>query len=198
MGLFGSDDAGLDYEPHGEYVTAERVGKIEAVLEEDERVLYLTRGSTVDVEGSGSGSSLFGDDRSRKSGTRGYVRAAYTDDRVVIKIPQVLGSDERSVPYHNIVSADLDTGLVNKRVSLHTAGPTYHIEVHEPGKDECREIIAFVREQAEAAQGSDDTSARTKTETPAERLREIESLRDEGLLSDEEYEEKREQLVEEL
>lgn len=197
MGLFGSDDAGLDYEPHGEYVTAKRVGKIEDVLDDGERVLYLTRGSTVDVEGSSAGSSLFGDDRSRKSGTRGWVRAAFTDDRVVIKVPQVLGSDERVVPYHNIVSADLDTGLVNKRVSLHTAGPTYHIEVHDPGKDECRDIITFVREQAEAAQGGGAT-ADVETESPAERLREIESLHDDGLLSEEEYEEKREQLIGEL
>ena len=198
MGLFGSDDKGLGYEPYGEYVTPERVEKIEDVLDDGEEVLYLTRGSTVDVERAGSGSSLFGDDRSRKSRMRGYVRAAFTDERVVVKVPQLLGSDERTVPYHNIVTADLDTGFVNKRISLHTAGPTYHIEVHEPGKDECREIVGFVRDQIEAAQSGGDTSANAVLKSAADRLREIESLHDDGLLSDDEYEEKREQLIGEL
>lgn len=118
----------------GEYVTEERVAKVESVLDDDEVVHYLTRGSTVDVEGSSAGSSLFGDNRSRKSGTRGYVRAAITDRRVAIKVPQWLGTDERSVPYDSITSVDLDTGLVNKRLSLQTPGQTYHIELMNPGK----------------------------------------------------------------
>lgn len=194
MGWLSNDTAGLDYDPAGAYVTAKRVAKIDDTLTADERVQYLTRGSRVDTEGAGSGSSLFGNDRSDKTGTRGYVRAAFTDERIVVKIPQWTGSDERSIPYTNIVSADLDTGFVNKRISIQTAGPTYHIEVHEPGKGECREIIQFVRKQASKAQGTgEDSSA-----DPTEQLQRLKSLYDDGVVTDAEYEDKRTKLLDEI
>ena len=64
-----STEEALDAEPQGGYVTREQFRKVSDVLDSDEKVHFITRGSTVDVEGSGAGSSLFGDDRSRKSGS---------------------------------------------------------------------------------------------------------------------------------
>lgn len=195
MGIFGSsDDDGLNYEPKGEFVTAKRVEKMGGVTEDDERIMFMTAGSTVDVEGAGSGTSLFGNNRSRKSGTRGYVRAAFTEERVAIKIPQLTGSDERSVPYHNIVSVDLDTGLIKKRVTLQTAGPTYHIEVDKPGKDECRQLIRYVRDKVSEAQQSENGSGTD----PTEQLQRIKELHDDGVLTDEEFEEKRQKLLDKI
>lgn len=83
-----SDDA-LNADPQGGYVTKDRFEKVKGILDPDEKVHFITRGSTVDVEGSSAGESLFGDDRSRKSGTRGWVRAVITDKRIAVKIPQV-------------------------------------------------------------------------------------------------------------
>lgn len=185
-------------EPRGPYVTPDRVEKVVDVLEPDERVHYLTRGSTVDTEGAGSGHSLFGDDRSRKSGTTGYVRAAITDRRVAVKIPQLTGNDQRSVLYDNITSVDVDTGLVNNRLTLHTAGPTYHIEVHEPGKEELNEAAGFIRKQVSAAKQPDTRPVGGSEPSTADRLRELKELNEEGLLSDEEFESKRTELVDEL
>jgi len=197
MGLFGNEGGDeLDYDPKGDYVTAARVAKIEDVLAEGERVLYMTRGSRIDTEGAGSGTSLFGDDRSEKTGTSGFVRAAFTDDRIVAKIPQFFGSDERSVPYENIVSADLDTGITVKRLSLQTAGPTYHIEAHDPGKDECREIAAFVREQMSAL--SPQSGGEGSEPDPTEQLQRVKELYDDGVLNESEYEEKREKLLDKI
>jgi hypothetical protein len=201
MGLLsrgdGDDAVGLGYEPRGDYPTAKRLAKIESVLDEGERVEYLTRGGNVDVEGAGSGESVFGTDRSNKTGTRGWIRAGFTDRRIVIKIPQWLGSDERSIPYQSVVGIDLDTGLVKKRISVQTAGPTYHIEVDLPGKDECREIVKYVRERSMDAQSGAATSGSGEN-TPAERLREVESLHEDGLLDGDEYEAKRAALLEQL
>lgn len=190
----GADDLG--YEPRGDYPTAKRVAKIESVLTEDERVEYLTRGGNVDVEGAGSGESVFGTDRSNKTGTRGWIRAGFTDHRIAIKIPQWLGSDERSIPYQNIVSTDLDTGLVKKRISIQTAGPTYHIEIDNPGKDECREIVEYVRERMMNAQNGGANGGAEGS--PAERLRETQALYEDGLLGEAEYEEKKQALLDEL
>lgn len=182
----------------GAYVTSARLEKIESVLDEDETVHYLTRGSTVDVEGSSAGNSLFGDNRSRKSGTRGYVRAAITDTRVVVKVPQWLGSDERSVPYSSITSVDLDTGLVNKRLSLQTPGQTYHIEVHEPNKDEVRNAVKFIRNKITESQGQQVVVQDNDEPDPTEQLRNLKQLHDENVVSDEEFESKKQSLLDEI
>lgn len=182
----------------GDYVTPERVEKVADVLDEDETVHYLTRGSTVDVEGSSAGASLFGDDRSRKTGTKGYVRAAITDRRVVVKVPQWLGSDERSVPYQNITSVDLDTGLVNKRLSLQTPGQTYHIEAHDPGKDEIRDAVRFVRNEITASQEDRVVVEDAGEPDPTEQLQNLTQLHEDGVLTDAEFEEKKAELLDRI
>ncbi|MDL0144691.1 PH domain-containing protein [Halobacterium salinarum] len=194
-----AEDA-LKADPQGGYVTRDRFEKVKGVLDPGEKVHFITRGSTVDVEGSSAGESLFGDDRSRKSGTSGWVRAVITDQRVAIKIPQVLGNDERSVPYSSLTSVDLDTGLVNKRLTLQTPGQTYHVEVHEPGKDEVRRASRFIRQQVENA-NQPDVIQQQPAESEPDPLDQIEKLKDlnsSGAISDEEFEEKKQDLLDKL
>jgi hypothetical protein len=198
MGLFGSNDSGRDEvdiacDPQGDYVTPARVGKVDDVLDDGENVHYLTRGSTVDVQEGGDNSSLFGDDRSRKSGTRGWVRAAFTDSRVVVKVPQILGNDERSIPYQNIASVDLDTGLITKRVTLQTMGATYHIEVDDPGKDEVRDATRFVRQKLSEPNGGGGTE-----DSELDKLEQLKKLHDEGALSDEEFKKQKQKILDRM
>lgn len=187
-----------DDEPIGSYVTVERLEKVADILDGDEIVHFLTRGTTVDVEGSGAGGSLFGDDRSRKSGTRGYVRAIITDRRVAVKVPQFLGNDERSVPYSNITSVDLDTGLVNKRLTLQTPGQTYHIEAQEPGKDELREITRFIRGKISEANQPNVVQADSSDPDPLDQLEKLKNLHKQGVVSDEEFEKKKSNLLDKI
>ena len=198
MGLFSSDNKNLTVadiacDPQGDFVTPERVEKIHDVLDDSENVHYLTEGSTVDVQKGGDSSSLFGDNRSRKTGTRGWVRAAFTDSRVVIKVPQILGSDERSIPYQNITSVDLDTGLVMKRVTLQTMGATYHIEATDPGKKEVREITRFVREKLQASDGGGKTG-----DSPLDKIEQLRDLHEDGVLTNEEFENKKSSLLDQI
>jgi hypothetical protein len=194
-----ADDA-LSADPQGSYVTRDRYEKIKGILDPEEQVHFITRGSTVDVEGSSAGSSLFGDNRSRKSGTRGYVRAVITDKRVAVKIPQMLGTDERSVSYNSITSVDLDTGLVNKRLTLQTPGQTYHIEAHEPGKDEVRRAIRFIRQKVEKTNQPDVIQQQSDESEPdaLEKLEKLKELNDSGAISDEEFDDKKQELLDEI
>lgn len=188
----------ISEEESAEYVTPERVAKVKDILDGGETVYYLTRGSTVDVEGSSAGESLWGDDRSRKSGTKGYVRAALTDDRVAVKIPQLTGNDERSVPYESITSVDLDTGLVNKRLSLQTPGQTYHIEAHEPGKEEVRNAVKFIRDKITESNEETVVVEDSSEPDPTEQLKNLKELHEEGVLTDEEFEEKKSDLLDKI
>lgn len=196
MGLFGSSDNGLDYEPESNWVTEKRIDKMGDLLNENERVQFMTAGSTIDVEGAGSGKSLFGNDRSRKTGTRGYVRTAFTDDRIVVKVPQWTGSDQRTLGYDEILGVDLDTGLVKKRLTLQTAGPTWHIEIDEPGKKECRNLVSFIEMKIEEASQRSATSGQEIDLT--KQLQRLKEIHDDGLVTDDEFEEKRAKLVEKI
>jgi len=193
-----STDEALDVEPQGAYVTREQFRKVSDILDSDEQVHFITRGSTVDVEGSSAGSSLFGDDRSRKSGTKGWVRAVISDRRVAIKVPQILGDDERSVPYSNITSVDLDTGLVNKRLTLQTPGQTYHIEAHEPGKEEVRDAVRFIRKKISDANQPDVVQTESSEPDPLDQLNKLKEMNEEGVVSDEEFEEKKSELLDKI
>jgi hypothetical protein len=201
LGAEGPDaDEALSVTPQGAYVTEERYAKVRGILDPEERVHFITRGSTVDVEGSSAGHSLFGDDRSRKSGTRGWVRAVITDKRVAIKIPQFLGTDERSVPYSSITSVDLDTGLINKRLTLQTPGQTYHIEAQDPNKEEVRQAVRFIRQQVEAAnqpQVVQQQPAEDETD-PLEQIEKLKELNDAGAITDAEFEEKKQHLLDQI
>lgn len=153
------------------------------------------------MEGSGAGSSAFGNDRDRKNSLSGNLRAVITDKRVAVKIPQVLGDDERSIPYDSITSVDLDTGLVNKRLTLQTAGQTYHIQATEPGKEELREAIRFIREKRKEAnqnevvvQQSDDSSE----PDPLEQIEKLKGLKESGAISEDEFEEKKQELLDKI
>lgn len=202
MGLFGGDstieNADLDCSPQNDYVTEKTVSKIDDIVDPDEKIHYLAKeaGGGVDVEGSGAGSSLFGDDRSRKTGTVGFVRTAATNKRVLVKVPQALGSDERSIPYRNITSVDLDLGMVYKRLSLQTPGQTYHIDIGGLSKDDCREMARFVREKTSDAQETGNDSS--EGNDPVEQLERLRDLKEDGVLTEEEFEEKKNDLLDKI
>lgn len=186
----------MDAEPQGDWVTRERIDKMGDTLDADENVHYMFKGGTLDVEGSTSGESLWGNDRDRKSSLKG-VFTAVTDKRVVINIPQFLGDDERHIPYSSIVSCDLDTGLVNRRVSLQTKGPTYHIQANGPDKDELRTALRFIRDKAEESDKVVVEGGGSEPD-PTEQLKNIKELHDAGVLSDEEFEEKKQDLLDKI
>lgn len=186
----------LDAEPQGDWVNSKWVKKVAELLDEDELVHYMWKGGTIDVEGSSAGESIFGNDRDRKSSFKG-IFTAVTDKRIVIAIPQYLGDDERHIPYHSVTSVDLDTGLVSRRVSIQTKGQTYHIQAQGPSKDELRDAMKFIREKVEEVNQPQQAQSVNEPD-PTEQLKNISELHENGVLSDEEFEEKKKSLLDKL
>lgn len=191
-----SNSPHLDCEPQGGWVNAKRLGKVSELLDDDELVHYMWRGGTIDVEGSSAGESIFGNDRDRKSSIKG-IFTAVTNKRIVIAIPQFLGDDERHIPYHSVTSVDLDTGLVNRRVSLQTKGQTYHIQAQGPDKDELRDAMRFIRERVEEANQPQQVQAESEPD-PTEQLQNLKELHEDGVLTDEEFEAKKQSLLDKI
>jgi hypothetical protein len=186
----------LDCEPQGGWVNQDRIEKIADLLDDDETVHYMWRGGTIDVEGSSAGESIFGNDRDRKSSIKG-IFTGVTSKRIVIAIPQVLGDDERHIPYHSVTSVDLDTGLVNRRISIQTKGQTYHIQAQGPEKDELRAGMKFIREKVEETNQPQQVQSVNEPD-PTEQLKNIKELHKDGVLSDEEFEQKKQSLLDKL
>lgn len=195
-----ANEAMLDCEPQGKSVNQKRASKIADILDEDESIHYIATeaGGGIDVEGSKAGHSLLGNDRSRKQGTSGYVRTVATDKRVAIKIPQFTGNDERSVPYNSITSVDIDTGLVRKRLTLQTPGQTYHIGAGGTDKAELREMAKFIRQKISEANQPEVQQAELEQDSPVDQLEKLSDLHDKGVLTDDEFQEKKEELLDKI
>jgi hypothetical protein len=186
----------MDCEPQGEWVNTERLNKVTDLLDEAETVHYMWRGGTIDVEGSSAGDSIFGNNRDRKASFKG-IFTAITSSRIVIAIPQYLGDDERHIPYHSATSIDLDTGLLNRRVSIQTRGQTYHIQAQGPPKDELREAMKFIRQKIEEANRPNQVQVESEPD-PTEQLQNLKQLHEDGVLTDEEFSEKKQSILKKI
>ncbi|NEU56144.1 PH domain-containing protein [Halorussus sp. MSC15.2] len=196
MGLFGSDtsNAALDYEPEGDYVTAERIGKMDDVLDPDEEVMFLIEGKNIQEKGEGRG--VLGSDVDAKNSLLSSILTGATDKRLVSKIPQMTGDDEQTIPYSRIEGVDLDTGLVTKKLTVKTSGSAYEFGVQDPDADEVREMVRFIREKMKESQQANAPAA--SEPDPTEQLKNIKELHDQGVLSDEEFEEKKNDLLDKM
>lgn len=154
MKLFGSHpevkNAELDCTPQNDYASEEGVARIDDVVDPGEKVHYLAKetGGGVDVERSTS--AMF-EDGGRLMATMGDVRTAATDERVLVKIPQVLGCEERSIPYDEITAVEADLEGMYRRLTVRTPDRAYHVDVGGLSVEECREMARFVREKCPEA-----------------------------------------------
>lgn len=191
MGLFGSDDAEvenavLDCEPQNEYVSEETVAEIDDLLRPGERVRYLAKGTGGGLELADGGRNWRGNEKNAEIATKGRVRTAATDQRLVIEVPQLTGSNEYSVPYENVTSIDVNTSLMSVRLTIQTPGQTYRPDVDGLTEETAREMAEFVREQMSADGGDADVDA-----DPLDQLERLRDLHEDGVVSDEEFEEKK-------
>ncbi len=164
------------------------------LLDPEEQPHYLIDGGTIDVEGGGDSSSLFGDDRSRKISTLGgmgcYV--VVTDQRVFCVVQQATGNDYRNIAYDAVTGVDLDTGVVNKRLTVHTKGRTYHFSGFNTAKAECRDAMNYIRKKKEGK-----SAGESETTSAVDELERLEKLRERGSITEDEFETMKAQIVEE-
>lgn len=165
------------------------------LLDEGEQPHYFLKGSTIDVEGQGTGSeSIIGWDRDRRIGGAYTV---ITDDRILIIANHARGYDEHTVPYDTITNVNLNSGLTSTRLSIQTKSATYHCSVskskREFSKNEVTNAVEYLRERRNRVNESGTTS-----DDPLDRIEKLKSLHEDGVLSDEEFEEKKESLLDEV
>ena len=173
------------------------------MLDEGERPHHILYGREIDVESGGDSSSLFGNNRSRNTGLTSVdptdFSTVITDKRIFTVVPEMTGNDVKNIPYDSITGVDLDTGLVRKRLTLQTHGRTYHISATHSDRDECYAAMKYIRQQRDKANSqSEHEKSSAVQDDPLDRLGKLQDLREKGVLTEEEFEEKKRDLLDQV
>lgn len=169
----------------GESVTVERKKWISDHLDADEEPQFILKGKSVEIQR--------GDETDSKSGKRTVT--AVTDERVLILVMQrISGNDTRSLEYGSVDGVNLDKGIVTKKMRIQLSGKTYRVHVLDDD-DEIDAAMKYIRAKKKQATQS---KSQSETTDPTEQLKNVKELHDQGVLTDEEFEEKKQELLEKI
>jgi hypothetical protein len=193
MGLFSDPDPDLGRhipDRAGDTVSLEYIENLSEYLKDDEVVYHVIRGPKA---GIGEGAS---DAEAESTGTKGFVTTGITDRRVIIRVPHFMTDDKYTIRYENIQGIEMRTkGALGFRVvTIHTGGKSYWVSpMGNMDGDDIHEIVDFVNKKI----GSRESQSGA-TKSPKQRLSEIEDMRDDGLITESEYEEKRAEILDDV
>lgn len=195
MGLFDTsededivlENVDLDCEPQNDFVSEKEVEPLDERLEPGEKVHYLSKGGNIKLNGE------------LKDGVTS-IRVAITDRRVLIKQAKMMATDWASFAYRDISSVEENFGLVNKRLNLETSSKTYGVAVMSMDKDVVKDAARFIREQMRQANEPAEsvTSDNSNDEDPLDKLERLGELREKGVVTEAEFEEKKASLMDQI
>lgn len=194
MGLFDTSDdssddfrienADIDCQPQNDYVTKENVKEIDEYLDPGEKVHYMSKGGALRIEG-GSGMEL------------PTVISAATDERVVVGTYMSQGKEgQHSFFYEKISGVGLKAGIIKKKISIQTSAETYTIGVNNLDKEEAGEMADFIREKSNKIKK--ESNNEDSSRSPIEKIGKLNDLKDAGAISEEEFEEKKSDLMDQI
>lgn len=187
------ENADLDCEPQNEYVSKKEVKKLDKYLEPGEKVHFLGRdaGGQLKIDGE------------KRDGVTGVLTAA-TDRRVVFKTGKMIGGSQTSIDYRDISSVEVSFGMVQKRINLETDSKVFGIGVGQLGKDEVQDMAQFIREKMRDPKGAGGATTEQTAdssegkEDPLDKLERLGELRDNDVITEEEFQEKKQSLLDQI
>ncbi len=198
MGLFGpSDDdivlenADLDCKPQNDFVSKKEVKPVDDKLSPGEQVHYLfTGGSGLEIDGE-------------KDDRVGSSRTAITDQRILIKVKKSLvGTEYHSIRYSDITGVSLSEGAIIVAMLVDTTSKQYKVWFTQAsgGSSEVGyEAIEFVRRKADQdVQNVNMASGNEKAKDPFSKLEKLKSLNENDIISEEEFNAKKQELLDEI
>ena len=193
MGIFDTNDDGplenadIDCEPKNEFANKKQVKKIDEYLDPGEKVHFLAK----------SAGEMFEIDNEAVDDVLAQ-RTAATDKRIVIKKKKnPFGFESQSIRYENISSVDLSSGLIKTKLRVETSSKVYGIGVGEIAEDAAEDMCEFIRSKMSQANQSDSAN-RSVSEDPLDKLERLRDLKEDGVVSEEEFEEKKSELLDQI
>jgi hypothetical protein len=196
MGLFSSDEGDYsDAEKHipkdaADTVKPKYVDSVLDLLESDEMVYHVIRGRQAGIGNTAK------DSESLSTSTRAEnVTTAFTDRRVLIKVPHMMSDDQYIIRNENIQGSELHSEgvLAHRSVTIHTSGKSYFVcPMGTMDEDNLQDTIEFIDEQTATQKES------TTSQTAKERLEDLTELYKDGIISESEYNKKRKEILDEM
>ncbi|MDG5761320.1 SHOCT domain-containing protein [Natronococcus sp. A-GB1] len=196
MGLFGGDEdvqienAELACTPQNDFVSEEEVAPLDDHLDPGEQVHFLFTG--------GSGMEIDGEQGDRK----GKSRTAVTDDRVLVKVGTIgtftphSGHSYQSIRYRDMSSVNLKEGLVTVKLVIESSSKRYGVYLQQASfSDVGQEVVEFIRAQMQA---STETGSPVGADDPLAKLEQLRDLKDDGVLTEAEFTEKKQELLDRI
>ena len=191
MGLFDNQDnniylenADLDCEPQSEIVDKSSVQPVDDYLDPGEKVHYLFTGN--------KGLEINGE----KEMDRGPTRTVITDRRIFIKAKTgIIGTEYQSIRFDTISGVSLKRGMVMASLIIISSTVKYKVRLMEasgPQAEIGNKAVEFIRKKIENTEGvktSDD---------PLDKLERLEELKNSGTISEEEFMNKKSELMDQI
>lgn len=138
--------------------------------------------------------------RGEYDGKRGLV--VVSDRRILFYEQGMVRSKIEDFPYDKISSVQTGSGVMSGKLTIFAAGNKAEIE-HVRPKERAKEIGDYVRTRGQIAPAQADVTAPAAAAPSAalpavERLKQLVELRDQGLLTEEEFAAKKAQLLDQL
>lgn len=184
-----------------ESITPLRVAKVVDHLEDGEQPEYAIAGDTtwgLRIEGGDESIRQGGIGPASVMNNLGHNILTVTDRRLVFLVPQTTGDDVHSVPFDVIHGVDTANGAPEK-IIVQTTGRTYHMQVSSLGSKEtiAAEIRKRSREVRQRRPASADANGDQESD-PLDQIERLNDLREQGAISDEEFNEKKADLLDEI
>lgn len=175
-------NANLDCEPQNGYVTEETAKIVDDHLQESENLHYLAEVQNILI-----------DDQAQSITGTAYI--AVTNRQVIGKKVSGFGNEvfSASIPYQNITSVDLREGFFITKLVINSKGEEYLFQNPSSFDEYGDDIASFIKNQI-MKQESD----KGPSNDPIDRIRQLRELNEEGAITDAEFEDKKEDLLEEL
>ncbi len=147
-------------------------------LDVDEEVLAAVQGTYE--------TKMMGNDAVRKGS---FIA---TNRRLVFFAKKFTGYDLESYPYENVSSIEMSKGMMGHSITFFASGNKVHMKWIDK-KQDMAGFIETVRERMKG--GAATASASPAEQDAAEQIRKLAQLRDDGILTDEEFQAKKAQLL---
>ena len=116
-----------------------------------------------------------------------------TNQRVVFYSKGFFSEVNRSIPINKISSIDLDKGLILTSITIHTSND--EIKVRGVQKEELKKF----QDTLEETRDNQDTNTTTiQQDDPIEKIKKLSELKNQGIISDEEFEKKKKELMDKV
>jgi hypothetical protein len=161
---------------------------IESILRKDETVLDSILGFIGEMMGKGK-------DRQHN----GVL--VCTNQRVVFYSKGFFSEVNRSIPINKISSIDLDKGLMFRAITIHTSNDEIHVRSTFKIEDlqKFQSTIEEVRDSKQLNQPSDlQNLSLDKEDDPISKIKKLSELKEQGIIKEDEFEQKKKELLEKV